>query len=453
MRRALLVTLTTAVPILASAAPAPAASTPEVRLSGGTPQRTEACGAVRAARVAAPGERLTARLVRAGRTRPATLALDACRNGRWVPVSRIGRGTRVTFAAPADGDFRLRAVGRRGVRAAHVRTGVGEIVDVPFEVPVVNRNRTASPCAPGAPDGTTYPLRGHLTAPRSALRAGSPSAALYYHGLSYGEFFWRFRGAPGLDASTELARRGHVSVTVDRLGYGASTGPAGAAVCYGSQADIAEQVVRALKAGTYRLDGERPVTFGRVALVGHSAGAFIGEIAAYSFTGIDALAMLAYADQGASPAAVTAVGVASARCLAGGEPQDADGPGGYAYFGETEADFRAAHLNAPTDPAVADAVTAMRTRDPCGDLLAIGPALAVDQVGAQLVRGPVLVLAGALDALFPPPAADLQAARMAAGGADVTLRTLADTGHAMTVGRTAPLVREALSDWLRANGF
>lgn len=417
-------------------------------LGGASATPVQICGATRLARVAAVGAAVTATVRRGGRTVRGNLLLERCDTGRWSAPKRLGRGP-TRLAAPADGDYRIRIA---GARPAYLRTGVGEIVDVPFNVEVRNQNRTASPCPPGAPDGGSYPLRGHITAPRQALQ-GTPSAALYYHGLSYGEFFWRFRAVPGYDTSRELARAGRISVTVDRLGYGASTGPAGSAICYGSQADIAKQLLDALKAGAYRTEGLPPLRFGKVALVGHSAGAFIGEIAAYSFAGIDALAMISYGDAGASPLAVTTAASASLTCAGGGEPQDADGPDGYAYFGATPEDFRAAHLNAPTDPAVADAATAMRTRDPCGDLQSVTAALAVDQVGAQLVSGPVLVLAGEQDALFPPPTVELQAARMRLGGATVTAVTLPGTGHGITLGRTAPEFRRALAGWLVENGF
>lgn len=450
--RRIAVVLTTAC-ALTAAVPAADAAVPRAvtTLSGAPASSVEICGAVRSAAVVAVGDRMTASVRRSGWALRQMLVLERCQDGRWGKPLRLGRGP-TTFAAPADGDFRVRTSGRAAARATYLRSGVGEIVDIPFRVDVRNQNRTLSPCPPRAPDGATYPLRGHITAPRQALQ-GTPSAALYYHGLSYAEFFWRFRAVPGYDTTRELARAGRVSVTVDRLGYGASTGPHGTAICYGSQADIAKQVVDALKAGGYAPEGAPPTRFAKVALVGHSAGAFIGEIAAYSFDGIDALAMLSYGDAGASPLAVSTAAVSSLTCATGGEQQDADGPAGYAYFGATAADFRAAHLNAPTDPAVADAATAMRTRDPCGDLLSIAPALAVDQLGAQLVSGPVLVLAGEQDALFPPPTVDVQAARMRLGGATVTARTLPGSGHAITLGRTAPAFRAALNDWLAENGF
>jgi len=445
-----------AVPTAASAAPLTLAS-----LTGAAAAKpVEICGVSQTTRAAAPGAALVARARRGGKAFRGVLVLERCENGRWVTVKRLGRRS-ASFQAPTDGDYRLRVLGAKGARLAYLRSGVGEIVDLPFRDVVKLTNRTLSPCAPITP-GTLppdkgYSVRGHITGPRTALEAKDPAISIYYHGLSYGEFFWRFRDVPGYDTTTELAKAGHVSLTVDRLGYGASSGELqGTGVCYGIQADIAKQLSISLRDGGYELGSPDalgdPVSFGRIGLVGHSAGAFIAEIAKYSFPNdFQALAMLGYGDATTSPTAVTAVGASNLACLAGGSKQDADGPGGYAFFGATEADFRAAHLNAPTDPAVADATAAKRAKDPCGDLVSIGPALLVNQLAASVVSGPVLLLAGQQDALFPPPAVDLQQARMV--NAKVTAKTMPDTGHALTLGRTAPQVRETLSAFLKENGL
>jgi pimeloyl-ACP methyl ester carboxylesterase len=436
-----------AVPV--GAPPAHGATPARVTLSGGSPARVEMCGATRSARETAVGGQLVARARRGKRALRVPLVAERCAAGRWVDARVLGRRA-ATFRAAADGDYRVRLRGVRRARKAYVHAGVGEIVDVPFSAIVTNTNNSTAACVP-PPDGKTYPIKGHLTGPRAGLTRFEPGVALYLHGLSYAEFFWRFRAVPGYDTSMELAKAGHVSVTVDRLGYGDSTGPPGTATCFGSQATIAKQLVDALKAGTYTLAGETPVNFARVALVGHSIGALTAETTAYSFPGIDALAMLSYADQGASPMAFQALGAANLKCVGGGEDAKPGGPPGYAYFGETEQDFRAAHLNAPTDPAVADAAAAMRTRDPCGDFTSILPTFTADQIGSGVVGGPVLVMLGDQDALFPPPAGDFQAARMF--GAKVTHIEIKGAGHGITLGRQAPAFRQALSKWLTDNAF
>lgn len=456
------VPLVCATALLLAAVPAAGAQAAPRTLTSVTGALTAAkpldvCGVQRAVRTADVGAAVAARARRGSKAFRGMLVLERCENGAWKLVRRLGRSS-ASFTAPTDGDYRVRIVGAKGSGISYLRSGVGEIIDVPFTDKVKLTNRTLTFCAPidtgaGTPPDKAWPVRGHLTGPRAAIEGKDPAVTIYYHGLSYGEFFWRFRDVPGYDTSTELAKKGHVSLTVDRLGYGASSGISGNGVCYGIQADIAQQLSRSLRVGSYEIGtGRDPISFSRVGLVGHSAGAFIAELAEYSFpNAFDALGMLGYGDQTTSATTATTLGVSSLECLAGGSPQDADGPGRYAFFGATEADFRAAHLNAPTDPAVADAVAAKRAKDPCGDLLSIGPALLTNQLGASLVSGPVLLLAGADDVLFPPPVVELQQARMV--NAKVTTKVLPGTGHGLTFGRTAPEVREILSGFLSENGL
>jgi len=71
--------------------------------------------------------------------------------------------------------------------------------------------------------------------------------------------------------------------------------------CTGSEADVAHQIVGALRSGSYRIGGRAGVPFSRVALAGHSTGSIIAQVEAYSFRDIDALVITAYADQGQTP--------------------------------------------------------------------------------------------------------------------------------------------------------
>jgi hypothetical protein len=73
---------------------------------------------------------------------------------------------------------------------------------------------------------------------------------LYLHVLGLGEFFWRFQDVPGYDYAAALARAGQSSVVIDRLGYDSSDKPPGKDICLGSQADIAHQMVTALRGAT-----------------------------------------------------------------------------------------------------------------------------------------------------------------------------------------------------------
>jgi pimeloyl-ACP methyl ester carboxylesterase len=195
------------------------------------------------------------------------------------------------------------------------------------------------------------------------------------------------------------------------------------------------------------------VAFSRVALAGHSAGGAIAQTEAYSFRDIDALAVISYADQ-SSQRAQDEFAKTGAVCASGGQPAENDqptSPGGYAYFGQTDADFQAAMFH-NADPAVVAATTALRNRDPCGDTLSIPTAIAADGQNLSTITIPVLLLSGRDDALFPPAAIDNQKA-MYSGSRDVTEVLLGDTGHAVTLERTARTARNAIAAWLSKRGF
>ncbi|MBA2763733.1 MAG: alpha/beta hydrolase [Thermoleophilaceae bacterium] len=323
---------------------------------------------------------------------------------------------------------------------------------------VVNDNDTASQ---GATDHQPYTIKGHMVGPRSAFRAARRgeqplSPTLYLHGLSYSSFFWHLREFPEYDYAARMADRGHVSVVIDRLGYGQSGKPEGMLDSYGGQATVVNQITEDLRSGTYRFGSSRskpepPVD--RLALAGHSASVFIAQIAAYTFDNVDALLLMSLGDLGASPTAVLGFAATQSVCSSGGRAADnGRGPGGYARFGQTEADFRAFHLF-NVEPRVADRATRLRTLDPCGESGTALQAIATDVLSTNTIDEPVLLLYGENDALFPPPQSSVTQSLLYAGNDDVTLEIVPNTPHAVTLARTAPDVRERISAWLKDRGF
>jgi pimeloyl-ACP methyl ester carboxylesterase len=329
-----------------------------------------------------------------------------------------------------------------------VRADAAGVVSEPVSFAVRNVNGSKVACAS---DGGNYVVAGHLVGPAASLRGPGPHAvALYLHGLGFGQWFWSFTAVPGYDFTRAEAAAGHVSVVIDRLGYGASSHPPGTAMCLGSQADMAHQVVQQLRAGTYSgADGLTPA-FGKVALTGHSAGGAVAQIEAYSFHDVDALAVLSYADLGSSPTAVSTFAATGQVCLGGGQPAGPGQPAGYAYFGQTPQDFDAVMFH-DADPAVVQAATPMRLRDPCGDTNSFPAAIATDIAMVPSIKVPVLLVFGQNDALFPPPAESNQRA-LFAGSPKVQSVMLADTGHALTLERSAPSTVAAVSGWLTGQG-
>lgn len=320
-------------------------------------------------------------------------------------------------------------------------------LDVSFDV--VNSNRSATPCLT---DGKRYTIKGHLVLPAAA----DPSAVtLYLHGFGWGEFFFHLTDVPELDYASAMARLGHASLVIDRLGYDRSGHPDGIlSSCLGSQADIAHQIVQSLRNGRYQVEGrDAPPRFRKVGLAGHSAAGAIVEIEAYSFRDVDALAVLGWADIGASPAAILALVNSALVCTFGGNPAEQGQPGGYAYFGQSANDFLALEVFDAED-SLRSLVASRRNRDPCGDLNSSAIALGINAVHVGLLREiavPTLLVCGNQDAVFPPPACQLQ--QVLFSSPKLTPVFIDGIGHGLTLERRSGLFRQTMADWLDANGL
>jgi pimeloyl-ACP methyl ester carboxylesterase len=324
------------------------------------------------------------------------------------------------------------------------------VVEIPVTFHVVNRNKTGIPCL-AAPDGKTYPVHGSIIAPSSAL--SSPAGAtLYLNGFGYGSWFLHFTDVPGYDYATQMAQAGHVSVLVDRLGNPAHDDlPDGRVTCLPAQADIAAQLIKALRDGSYQVGQGSAPHFSKVILAGHSAGGFITEIEQSTLKAADAVAVISYTDL-PSGLALSTFAASSQDCLLA--PQKSHGSTGapnYAAFGKTEAKFVAGHFY-NVDPAVAAAVLPRRNLDTCGELLNALQPLLFNQLGTSLIKSPVLLVTGGNDALFTPPSGKLQAFRSYRGSKDFTFKQLPGTGHAITLGRSHSAFVQTMDAWLSKHG-
>ena len=440
-----------------------------LRLTGARVRRIAICGTRRRASVAPVQARMVARITVADR-RPlrggiphVQLVLEHCEAGRWRRLrperltwrSRYRRVRRYRRLVDTSmlGYYRLqvRAPGDRRRRAArsrfaYLRVTPAEIVELPIRFSVTNVNRSQVPCPS---DGAKYQIVGSLVAPRGRLEQANHSVTLYLHGAA-GDY-WRFRAVAGYDFAAALGRLGHASVVIDRLGYNRSPQPNGLDVCTGSQADIAHQIVMALRTGGYTAGRAAGPRFSRVALAGHSAGALIANVESYSFGDIDALVSMAWADQGQSQHSGMEAAKTGLICAAGGQPKKPGRAGGYAYVGQNANDFRSLVFY-NVDPAVFDRVVAVRERDPCGELGSVPSAIAADQTMLSSVHVPVLLVFDDHDGFFPPPAGRQQKGHFT-GSNDVTYVELANTGHALFLERTAPALRARVADWLSKHRF
>jgi alpha-beta hydrolase superfamily lysophospholipase len=324
------------------------------------------------------------------------------------------------------------------------------VVDLPVTFKVRNVNRSLVPCFA---DGSRVTLAGRIVGPRSLLTSPSSAAAvtLYLHEFSFGKWFWHFP-VPAYDYAAIEAQAGHVSVVIDRLGYGDSSHPNGYATCVGADADEAHQIVQQLRAGSYQLTGAKPPAFRRVVLAGHSGGAFASEMEAYSFGGIDGLMILAHADQDPGALGTQEEAAQSLVCATGGQPSEPGGPGGYAYFGQTASDWRRDYF-VDAEPRIVDAAVPLRHRDPCGDVGTILQGAVVNHLMDSRIHVPVLLLYGLGDRLYDQPRAGLDQRRLYTGSPDVTLAFFAGAGHALLLQRSAPAVRARVSTWLDAHNL
>jgi len=299
------------------------------------------------------------------------------------------------------------------------------VAQVPISFRVRNVNRSDVPCAS---NGRTYTVRGHVVGPaRKLQRSRLGNTTLYLHGLSFGEFFYRFQKLNGFDYAADQARRGQVSVVIDRLGYGRSDKLNGSQICVGSRADMAHQMVTKLRSGQYRSAAGRPPRFDKVVLAGHSYGGQIAQVAAYSFGDIAGLVVLGYSDRVQSRLLASNARFAARVCARGG--REVGGKPGYAPFGPPDGAGAALFRSAAT--RVKRAVLREVNIDPCGDTASFPTATEVDLQRLGSVRVPVLVVGGGSDKLFPRPAAADQA-ELFTGSRSVHHRTLRGTAHAFT---------------------
>jgi pimeloyl-ACP methyl ester carboxylesterase len=322
---------------------------------------------------------------------------------------------------------------------------------VTFTVPFVNAIPAASPqCAASG----TQTLRGHLVGPRSALssaRRRGRSVTLYVHGLGFGEWFWNFSAVPGYDYATAQARRGHTSLVFDRLGYDSSDHPPGDQLCLEAQAFAIHSAIRQLESGSYAVTGGKSIRFRRIALAGHSAGAEIADIEAYTYRDVDALIVMSFSYANL-PRAQIALGPTRDKCLAGGEPAEPGLASGYAFFGQpTAADFQAIMFANAAKP-VLDAASALRNRDPCGDVNSIVPALLRQRAGVAKIKVPVLIICGTRDALYSSLGCGQQEERYTRSRS-TKLELVKGAGHALTLERTARTFRRKVARWLQRRGF
>ena len=316
-----------------------------------------------------------------------------------------------------------------------------KVTSLPVSFQVKNTNTTTAPGC--TPDGAAYTVRGHLTAPAKGKRSG---VTLYLHGLGLGEWLWNFQPVKSYNFVAGMARLGNHSVTIDRLGYGASDKPPdGKSTCIGSQADVAHQIVGHLKAGSYTVQGGTARKYKRVGLVGHSAAGQISITEAYTYADLKALVVVGFSYSNL-PRGNDEFGFQRIACDAGGDP--VTGLVNYAFFGRTEAGFRSTMFRS-APKAVQDAGVKLHYPDPCGDNYSLIDTIQKQAANVPKVRVPVLVVCGTKDVLYAPFGCEAQAERFRKGRSLI----LRNTGHGVPLERSAKTFRKRLSRFLDRAGL
>lgn len=324
---------------------------------------------------------------------------------------------------------------------ATARPRADRIVSKPVSIEVRNTNETGVLCVA---DGRTYELRGRLVGTARAVngRSGPQRMNILVHDFTAGGWFWHLRQHPAYDYATKLAKRGELSLVLDRLGYDGSPLPDGTGTCLGAQAQMLHQVVQHVRSGTYEFTRDRrttPVHAAHVVLHGHSVGAAIAQLEAGTFDDVDGLVLMSWSDSSASSRAVRAASEQVGACLGGAD---------YASYGGSAAEYRAL-LFRTAPAAVQQTATRLRSPDPCGDATSLAATLLASGIAARRVDVPVLLLFGGQDVQVRSDAADAQS-RAYAGDVEVTTRTVAGAASALPLEASAPATRRLVVRWLRS---
>jgi pimeloyl-ACP methyl ester carboxylesterase len=313
------------------------------------------------------------------------------------------------------------------------------IVELPISFKVKNTNNTDVHCQS---DGKDYTVRGVVVGPKNAIQAAD-AATLYLHAVTWTSDYFNLN-IPGHNYAQEMAKKGHVSIAVDRLGYGNSDKPAGDGTCFGSAADVAHQMVDALKSGSYTLTGAKAASYKKVFISGSSVGGLIANIVAYTFHDVDGVYNQSWGDFAAGPYAGYEAVDANERCYKGGDP---NGRPGYATFAGASRDMFYFH-SATQD--VRDKTPPER-EDPCGEIKSLPFGIGADMQHLGEINVPVLQTFGDADPVFPPPAAQGMQFRYY-GSPEVTTVMLANASHYPILETAFPDMVAAADAWLSKYG-
>jgi pimeloyl-ACP methyl ester carboxylesterase len=234
-----------------------------------------------------------------------------------------------------------------------------------------------------------------------------------------------FDFAPGYRAARLLADRGYGVMTVDRVGYGASSHPDGDSLSFATAAHQLHDVIHAVHGGAL---GFRPPA---IIVLGPSVGADITLVEAGTYHDVDGVVICANTDQLQPALFQVDIGALFAQ-------------GPYFDFG---VEFRTQFFYALqfADPRIVVLDNATRSLVPRAEIMsALGGESAPFRAAIDV---PVFLLQAEDDHLFVPE----NDTALFTSSPDVTFTLLHDTGHKMFSHRTTRITAiETVANWLHA---
>lgn len=242
-----------------------------------------------------------------------------------------------------------------------------------------------------------------------------------------------------------LADAGYASLTLDRIGTGASGHPPAEQVTIGSNAFVLHQVVQALRRGRPSMPA-----FDTVISVGHSLGADVVYVESVTYGDVDGIISQAFRQHRQPPFAAFPQTLEPAQA----EPRFGSLPPGYMTTRPgTRKDF---FFTADAERSVVDHEEAIKDTVTAGEVPTFAATFVPGQEPTRSVSVPVLSVVGEKDRFFCTNPGCLPEANEEAGYFEMAKcfesHVISDTGHSMTLEPTGrSVVSPLLLGWVQAN--
>lgn len=269
------------------------------------------------------------------------------------------------------------------------------------------------------------------------------SAVVLVHGSTYDRAYWDFPVEPSTySASRILAGHGHLTLTIDRLGSGASSRPPSKRVTPGVSADALHQVVAQLKRDT-----TMETRSGKVFLVGHSSGSALSIREAAQYKDVDGVVVTGFIHHaGPGGALFPAMTHLAAEDVTFSD--DSSIPHGYTTTQPGVRSIFYYPLNVAEEVLVADEET--KDAMPGIDSSGFVEELTTGSLARSLAI-PVLSIVGTHDLLFctPPNCPEVNDEKdFYSASPDVEVIIRPKTGHNLNLHRDALETTNIIGDWL-----